>query len=1140
MADQKLTGVKGVSTPKLNALNKDPVSRSILSLLTPEANKPRTTGDGKAQTIPKSTLDRISQITSTTVDANRELMEAVPGAHKALSILQAAILSPRNLTTINLSYTSATYEGRNNDLNTMLLNKVKDYVENNYKITDRLQDLVADILFYKGGRPIALLSSSSLDNIINGHVRASMEALSDEYRDGKFVTRGYLGDNDTVRAKGRPTASLESLIAGDIPTMTSDIVGTEDIGITVTDNDSVLRLPHLKLALARNAMAKKVRVPTGLRATPRQHYGIEALDEKGQPKQKGDNRGNSSVAKALSEEQYANVYNQLFKQRDYKQTDLVEVRRDDELTMQNVDNALWLDLPFESFIPVHMPGNPRARIGGYVLLDPDGNPLSTAIAENNYQDPLQNKMDTSNAIDGTKGIIEMAREFREGRTDQFSLVEFRKKINEEIERDLVQRIVNGTFGQKVALGMTDEIKQMMLARTLRNLKTKVLFIPEESLVYFAFDFNRFGVGRSLLERSRLYASMAMANVISSTLANIASSTNITTLGITLDPDNPEPDATVEAIVTTHMNGNRSMSSLIGARNPRDVINIMDEASIQIKTSGHPGYPDIDVDVTNDKRNITPPDPEWNDRLLEMLWSMWGVPPELLSSQNATTFAIEHINNNALFRKSTGMQRQMLCATLSELVQKLVFKSGSMMNDLYQTIIDNKKLWSPSSKRGKEQLKELKEEHPEIDNNDQSLANFILVNFINSIELSLPEPLEGDVEDQNRMYDTYRDRYEKGIKDIYTDEVLSYILEDVGGDTSKFEVWRQNLISHKMREWMAGSGSYNDLTELCEVGDDSNASITLLAGLAAFNEQSIEALIEYLKQNNKVKERIKKSLEKLEEGGHTENNPAQPGFGDPNDPNGENGDPGAGGGDMFGAEGGEGGGADGFGGEETATGGEGDGFSEGGAETGDASTEGADNVDAAASAEGGEADASLMSTEATSDNPDDLVNPEDVTENPDDVTAGLDNPELVDPEADPNATPEEEPTENEPGVEAPIEGEENTDESEEGAAKAGEVKPEEFSEETLDDNSDAEFNEETLDDHSNEEFEEEQHDDGTMKFGEPNEDPSGLEFADAAGKPSGRQRKSKRRQKKEDKANKSAEKADKDAKPKSDDGLDFNV
>lgn len=878
MADQKLTGVASVKTPKLNALNKDPVTRSILSLLTPEDNKPRnkSTISGEKGQIPKATLERISKITSTTIDANHEMMESVPGAFKALSILQAAILSPRDLTTINLSYTSESYEGRNNDLNNLLLNKVKDYVEGNYKITDRLQDIVADLLFYTGGRAIALLSSSSLDNIINGHVKASMEALNDEYRDGEFVTRGWLGDNDATLKNGTHRASLESLISGEIPKMTNSTVANAAYGISVTDNDAILRMPQLKLALARNAMASKVRVPRGLKLR-HQSFGVEALDEKGNKKNKDGSRGDVSMVHKLSPDQYVDVYNQLFKQRDYKQTDLVEIRRDDELSQQNMDAVMWLDLPLESVVPCHFPGRPKARIGAYVLLDGDGNPLSTAVSENGYQDVQQNKSDTAEAIDGTKGIIAMAQEYRNGTTDQFSMVEFRRKVNDEIERDLVQRVVNGTFGQKVALGMTDEIKEMMFARTMRNLKTKVLFIPEESLVYFAFDYNRFGIGRSLLERSRLYASMAMANVISTTLANISASTNVTTLGITLDPDNPEPDQTIETIVTTHLNSNRTMSSLIGARNPRDVINIMDEAGVIVKTNGHPGYPDIDVDVSYDKRNVTPPDAEWNDRLLEMLWNMWGVDPALLSTQNNTQFAVEHINNNALFRKSTGMQRHMLCATLSELVQKLTAKSGNLMNELYEIIMDNKKLWAPTSKRGKEQLQELKEDHPEIENNDNSLANFILVNFINSIELTLPEPMEGDIDEQNRAYDTMRQRYENSFKDLFPDDVLSFILGD-SADTTKFEAWRQNLVAHKMREWMAGSGSYEDITELCEVGDDSNAAITLLGSMVAYNEQALGGMIEYLKLSSKMKDKIKKSWDALEAAGTLENNPAEGGFG----------------------------------------------------------------------------------------------------------------------------------------------------------------------------------------------------------------------------------------------------------------------
>jgi len=1117
MAGQKLTGVSGVKMPKLNALNKDPVSRSILSLLTPEGNQKKEPKSPSANAqIPKSTLERISKITSTTIDANRELMEAVPGAFKALSILQSAILSPRNLTTINLTYDSAPYEGRNNDLNNLLLNRVKDYVENNYKITGRLQDILADILFYKGSHAVALLSSSALDNIINGHVKASMEALSDEYKDGEFITRGYLGDNDSTLANGTRRASLESLIAGDAPLMTNDVVADPRYNITVTDNDSVLRLPQLKAALARNAMAKKVRVPVGLRKRAQRGYGIESLDANGVPKNKDGSDSKTSMVKSLSSQQYADIYNELFKQREYQQTDLVEVRRDDELTQENVDAAMWLNLPPESVVPIHMPGNPRARVGAYILLDADCNPLSTAMDENQYQDTMQNSSDTADAIDGVKGIIAMAQEFKEGNSAGKSMVEFRRKIDDDIERDLVQRMANGTFGQKVALGLTAEIKGMMQARALRNLKTKVLFIPEESLVYFAFDFNKYGIGRSLLERSRLYASMAMANVISTTMANISASTNVTTLGIQLDPDNAEPDATVESIVTNHLNGNRSMSSLIGARNPRDVVNIMDEASVLVKTSGHPGYPDIDVDVSYDKRSITPPDPEWNDRLLEILWNMWGVDPALLTTNNATQFAVEHINNNALFRKSTGLQRTMLCDTLSELAQKITFKSGDLMNDLYELIMENKKLWAPTSKKGKEQLKELKEEHPEIENNDESLANFILVNFINSIRLTLPEPLEGDTEDQNRMYDTYRERFDKSIKDCFPDEVLSYMID--GGDTSKFETWRQNLVSHKMREWMAGSGSYADMTALCEVGDDSNAAITLLAGMVNYNEQTLKGIIEYLKMSNKVKGEIKASFDKLEADGHTENNPAAVDYGD-------GGGQGADVGDGFGGDagGGDGGAGQDFdengnpinGGDAAGAGdANGDaGFGDAGdaSSTGTEGGEGGEAGDAAAAS-----DVSAMSAAAEPEldaNGDPIVESEEpeLDANGDPVIKPADEPKLDengDPIIEPELDEEGNPIVPDPELDEegnPIVAEPELDE--EGNpidpnAKAETVAAEDFVEENLDDNSDVDF-------------EEENHDDGELEF-------------DNEGKPKGKKRKSKRTQKKEAKKAKDAA-----------DGLDFS-
>lgn len=866
----RLAGSKRTATPKLNLLNRDPATKTIIELLVPKDNKPkdknRSQGGGRQNnsTGPNpGMLQNISKITSTSIDSNTELMESVPGAIKACKILTASILSPRNLRTVSLSYTTEAYEGKNTELNMMLIGEVREYIEKNYKITKKLSEIVPDMLFNTGSYAVAVLSQSSLDNVINGHTRGSgMEAIADDYdaARGRFVSKGYLGNPGTSNVL--MTASLESLMSGETPLMTVDTILTEKgvdkdntLGIVVTDNDAVLAMPRFKLALARNNMAKRQRIPAGII----RRAGIEAYDDKGKGKSKDKSDNKTNQTNILTDEQYVGIYNELFKQRDYVATGAVTISRDDELTRENVGQPLMMHLPSESVIPVHVPGDFKHRVGYFVLLDESGNPLRTAQNDAYYQDLFKNKQDTNNAIDGTKGIIEMAAQMKSGNKCNVDTMAFYNKYVEEVEKDLVQRLANGTYGQTMTVGLTNEVMRIMFSRTLQNLQTKVLYIPEESMTYFAFDYNRFGIGRSLLDKSRLYASMAMSNIIATTMANIANSVNITTLDIPLDEDDTEPENTIEDVISTHLNSTLGLSSIIGAKNPRDVCNIMDAASVIVKTGGNDHYPSINVDMTHSKRDITPPDVEWNDRLMEFLSQMWGVRPELISSQNDIKFAIEHINNDALFCQEIVENQRVVCGHASDLVRKLTFKSGNLMNTLYEIIMENKKLWAPSSAKGKRMMEEFKEQNPDVANNDEAIANRLLTNFINSIITTLPEPETTDMEDLTRAYQTQREFTEAAINDRFPNTTLTKFLE---GSDDDLETWRQELVAMYMRKWMDDSGNAERFAILNDLGDDTNQTAALLAEIVNYNEGVWEGILVYLKDKKKVEEKLQEKYDKL--------------------------------------------------------------------------------------------------------------------------------------------------------------------------------------------------------------------------------------------------------------------------------------
>ncbi|MEQ5162547.1 hypothetical protein ABN196_18085, partial [Proteus terrae] len=175
------------------------------------------------------------------------------------------------------------------------------------------------------------------------------------------------------------TASLEDLMEGTPVTMSdNNLFGTGESNVSFTDNDSILKYPKLKMAIARRALSDNARVPSSI-ANRRRSGGLEAYPgsgaQKGKHKAKHD--GQAQVS-GLTPEQYANIYNDLYKQREYVPQDTISIPRDDETTRENVGGALVMGLPSECVVRAHLPGQPEVTVGAYVFLDENGNPLRTA------------------------------------------------------------------------------------------------------------------------------------------------------------------------------------------------------------------------------------------------------------------------------------------------------------------------------------------------------------------------------------------------------------------------------------------------------------------------------------------------------------------------------------------------------------------------------------------------------------------------------------------------------------------------------------------------------------------------------------------------------------------------------------------
>src|SRR5690606_10355493 len=125
--------------------------------------------------------------------------------------------------------------------------------------------------------------------------------------------------------------------------------------------------------------------------------------------------------------------------------------------------------------------------------------------------------------------------------------EMMRMFSEIMEKDLVERFKNGIFGTGIVISRTEDFYKLMFSRSMRKQQTRVLFVPKSMMSYFANDYDKNGVGKSLLHDVRILAALRTVLLFAHVNGEIKNSLAMTKLMIELDPEDPQPEVTVEEI-----------------------------------------------------------------------------------------------------------------------------------------------------------------------------------------------------------------------------------------------------------------------------------------------------------------------------------------------------------------------------------------------------------------------------------------------------------------------------------------------------------------------------------------------------------------------------------------------------------------
>lgn len=660
-----------------------------------------------------------SQRIATNINDIENIFEILPEIERCQMILVSCILSPDDMKTINFLHTC-----ESNDLPQKLIAEaleiIKEYTTIDYKIKDIAPKILADVLCKTGSYPIAIVPESTLDYLINyDNGNLTQEQLT--MASTSLNPIGTLGDdNETLANTTR--MSYEDIFSLTQSTPMSNPAVVPGV-FSVTDNPAWLRMPQLQERITTERLG---RIYGNAALNTQRIISSEAFSE-------SDGKISSVADIKMETRVVGEVAKRLAVKRRHRTEQVVSLRT--QGVRNNIGHPLIMKLPSDSVIPVYVPNDPSHHIGYYVLIDEYGNAVSQT-EDSLYARQLKNRQGMNN---------ETSRVLTEVRTQLYGSDWQNSKSDDERELDadygdllltkMVERLANGAYkGRRVQVSMTNDNYQLVFSRLLANKYTQALFIPVELMTYYAFDYTRDGVGRSLSDRSKILASIRSILLLSSTQAAVRAAVGHKNLAITLDPNDPTPEKSVEELVHDFIEINNGKLPL-GSSDPNDIFTYLTYAGLSVSVTGHPDYPEVGVDLQSQSSAIQPIDPDIDRDLRARHIQTYGLAPETVDAVTGVDFAATIRTSNVYLDKQISIYADQFCVQTTAHIRKIFVNSGALMDRLYRLI----------AKYENEIDKEV------FGSNWQTE---VAIEFLDNYKFSIPDPQNTKLETQVQKLNTF--------------------------------------------------------------------------------------------------------------------------------------------------------------------------------------------------------------------------------------------------------------------------------------------------------------------------------------------------------------------------------------------------
>lgn len=664
---------------------------------------------------------------------NYKLKTLAPEIQQAMTIMIPSIMSPNDLQDGKLSL-GVEHEQLSEKARAAIGDRLTEYFGSTLNLDKKLPSWIKTMMYETGAKPVLILPELLLSTMIKNEKMKGTESF-DVVLNSLFQDKLY-SKNSVVGIE-----TFSSVInKSDISEYITEIINED------TDNNN---------NNSHNGINKKNKTDNDVKNTEAfiktaSEYFSKALFEN-EMVEIVENPlvvGLCSLRKDLTTKKLETQLDKFFdiKKFDPKKEEIISlvdiIGNDKDKLTNNATHPVLYELPAESIVPIFVSGSPETHVGYYLMIDDQGNPIDALTDSIKKESGLGNPLNSSfQAMFSTFGQFENM-----GMLNSSKQNKMLNKVYEYMLDKFLALQLNNMGVTNISIGENNEVYKCMFRRLLAHKKTKLLFIPESLLVYYAFDYNDDGTGRSKLEDIKFIMSLRVTLMVSRIMAAMDTAINRQKLDIEFDEGVANPLSIMNDVKNKFIE-----SKVINfSYDPSTIVKSIAQRGLSIVPKNIPGINAFNItEESNAKTNVTP-DNELMEDLTNMFILGLEVPPSALNNLSEAEYARSVATTNLFFSKKIKDYQFTICEFTKKLVKIYLKYSTPLREELLS-------LLSKIEKDVKDKNDNIPEDNTDVDLNDKDDdvktsdgsaseddnaddANEKLLNeIIDSIEVWLPSP-----------------------------------------------------------------------------------------------------------------------------------------------------------------------------------------------------------------------------------------------------------------------------------------------------------------------------------------------------------------------------------------------------------------